>query len=165
MVRQALSVAVKRVEGVAGEGGRHDPLVVRLVKVLIDPGVVKAAMDPVDGEVGKQEEERELEPIVPGRGGVLELVVELTEASDFGEHDRGRQESHTRHGRVGLLHLEPDLVLEELGMLKRLFVEDEEVGETGKDEIVEKTEEPVYAHVLVVWSRVAIRKGTGGRGP
>ena len=161
VVRQALGVAVKRVEGVAGEGGGHDPLVVRLVKVLVDPGVVKAAMDPVDGEVGKQEEERELEPIVPGRGGFLELVVELTEASNFEEHERGGHQSHTRHGRVGLLDLEPDLVLEELGMLKCLFVEDEEVGETSKDEIIEKTEEPVCAHVSVVWSRVAISKGTG----
>jgi len=40
VVRGGLGEAVEWVEGVGGEGGRHDPLVVRLVERLVDPGVV-----------------------------------------------------------------------------------------------------------------------------
>lgn len=65
VVRQRLSVAVERVESVRGEWRRHDPLVVRLVQLLVNHGVVQAAVNPVDEEVGEADEEGELEKQVP----------------------------------------------------------------------------------------------------
>lgn len=65
VVRQRLSVAVERVESVRGERRGHDPLVVRLVQLLVNHGVVQAAVNPVDEEVGEADEEGELEKQVP----------------------------------------------------------------------------------------------------
>lgn len=65
VVRHALAVSVERVESVRGVWCRHDPLVVRLVESLVDKRVVQATMDPVDAEVGKHQEQRELNIVVP----------------------------------------------------------------------------------------------------
>ena len=65
VVRQRLGVAVQRVEGVRGKGRGHDPLVVRLVDVLVDAWVVQTAVDPIDQRVGEEEEEGELQVVVP----------------------------------------------------------------------------------------------------
>ena len=58
VVRQALSEAVQRVEGVAGERARDLPLVVRLVD-LVDEGVVQPPVDPVDDKVREHDERDE----------------------------------------------------------------------------------------------------------
>ena len=65
MVGQRLCIAVQRVEGVRGKGCGHDPLVVRLMDVLVDARVVQTAVDPVDQRVGEGEEEGELQVVVP----------------------------------------------------------------------------------------------------
>ena len=64
VVGDALREAVYWVESVAGEGGRHDPLMMWLVEGPVDPGVMEAAVDPVDEEVGKDEKEGKLEEVV-----------------------------------------------------------------------------------------------------
>lgn len=60
VVGQRLREAVERVEGVRGVGCGNDPFVVRLVEGLVQAGVVQAAVDPVDEEVGEEEEDGEL---------------------------------------------------------------------------------------------------------
>ena len=65
VVWDGLSEAIERVEGVRGKGRRHDPLVVRLVQALVNHRVVQTAVDPVDEEVGEEQEQRELEEVVP----------------------------------------------------------------------------------------------------
>lgn len=65
MVWNGLRVAIKWVEGVRGEWGWHDPLVVRLVEVFVDERVVKTTVDPVDAEIGEGDEEGELQERVP----------------------------------------------------------------------------------------------------
>ena len=55
VVREALSEAVQRVEGVAGERARDLPLVVGLVD-LVDEGVVQPPVDPVDDKVREHDE-------------------------------------------------------------------------------------------------------------
>ena len=65
VVGDGLGKAVERVEGVAGEGRGHDPLVVRLVQALVEELAVQGAVDPVDAEVGEGQEDGELDP-VPG---------------------------------------------------------------------------------------------------
>lgn len=143
VVGNRLSEAIERVESMAGKGSRHDPLVVRLVKTLVDERMVEVSMNPVDAEVGKDEEEGELEDVVPHSGTIGGGVVELSVAADFEEEERGSDDGHNWHGLVGLDHLEPDLVLEESGVVEGALVEDEDIGEGGDDEVDGQTEEPV----------------------
>lgn len=75
MVGDGLGEAVERVEGVGGKGRGHDPFVVWLVKTLVDERVVQPAMDPVDAEIGKHDEEGKLEPIVRLEWGVVGQIV------------------------------------------------------------------------------------------
>jgi len=98
-----------------------------LVKVLVDERVVQVAVNPVDAEVGKEKEERELEDVVPHAGPLVGGVIELAVAADFEEEKGCGADGHEGHRLVGLLDLEPDLVLDELGMVDGALVEDEEV--------------------------------------
>lgn len=135
VVRQRLRPPVHRVEGVRRERRRHDPLVVRLVQVLVHARVVQAPVDQVDHGVGEEDEEGVLQPLVPLAGALRGRVVELGIAVDFEQPERRRQEGHARHRLVGLLDLEPHLVLEVLRVLHGLLVEDEIVRERGKHEV------------------------------
>lgn len=65
VVWHALRPAVKRVEGVAGEGRGQDPFVMRLVEALVDGWDVETAVNPVDAKVGEHEEEGKLQVGVP----------------------------------------------------------------------------------------------------
>ena len=56
VVGQTLGEPVEGVEGVAGEGTRHLPLVVGLVDVLVDERVVEPPVDPVDHKVSEHDE-------------------------------------------------------------------------------------------------------------
>lgn len=76
VVRDALQEAVNWVEGMGGKRRGNNPLVMRFVQNLVDALVVKAAVDQVDAEISKHDEERELGPQDP-RGVVLEFPVEL----------------------------------------------------------------------------------------
>lgn len=142
MVRQRLREAIERVEGMASVGRRHDPLVMRLVKVLVDEWVVQIAMNPVDAEVGEDEEDGELGEVVPKSRAFIGRIVELAVSADFEAHQRGCAERHERHGLVGLNDLEPDLVLDELGVVQGTLVEDEDVRERRKEEVDEESENP-----------------------
>lgn len=75
VVGNTLGETVDGVEGVAGVGSGHDPLVVRLVQVLVHERVVEAAVNPVDAKIGEHDEERELEEVVPAAGALIGGVV------------------------------------------------------------------------------------------
>lgn len=143
VVGQALGVAVDRVESVAREGGGHDPLVVRLMQALVDQWVVQTAMDPVDAEVGEEDEERELEVVVPAAGALGGGVVQLGVALELEEDDGHGHGGHSGERLIGLLYLEEDLVLEESGVLHGGLIEDENVRECRENKVDQKTEEPV----------------------
>lgn len=143
VVRETLGVTVGRVEGVRGKRGGHDPLVVRLVDVLVHPGMMQATVDPVDAQVREEDEERNLEVVVPASRAFVCRVVELGVAADLGEEPRDGEDGHDGEGDVGLLHLELDLVFEVARVVEGGLVEDEEVGSTGEDVVHEDAEEPV----------------------
>lgn len=145
VIRDGLGEAVDGVEGMAGVGRRHDPLVVRLVQALVDGGVVEAAVNPVDEEVGEDEEERELEEVVPQAGALLGDIVELAVAADLEQEQGRRHHGHEGHGLVGVDNLEPDLVLEVLGVVHDALVEDEQEGQGSKDEVDDYAEDPVQS--------------------
>ena len=94
VVGDALRKPVDGVESVAGVGRRHDPLVVRLVQVLVDGRVVKTAVDPVDAEIGEHDEERELEEVVPPAGPLGRRVVQERVAAHFGDQEGESEERH-----------------------------------------------------------------------
>lgn len=96
------------------------------MQVLVDKRMVKTAVDKVDPEVGKYEEEWELSPVVPG-WPVCEGVVELGVAANFGKEERHGEEGYPGHCRDSLSYFHSNLVLEELGMLKSGFIEYENV--------------------------------------
>lgn len=86
MVWDTLSKAVERMEGVGGKGGRHDPLVMRLMQTFVDERVVKTAVNPVDAEVGEHEEQWVLDPVVQRERSLMSLVEELAVAANFSDH-------------------------------------------------------------------------------
>ena len=101
MVRKRLRVTVQRVECVGCERRGHDPLVVRLVKSLVDSFVVETTVNPVDAEIGKGNEEGELEQdvpatAVPGRA-FGEGVVYQGIAADLSDEPRRSENCNDRH--------------------------------------------------------------------
>ncbi|KAI3485847.1 hypothetical protein L1887_50645 [Cichorium endivia] len=112
VVGQRLRIAVERVEGVAGKRRGHEPLVVRLVHVLVQPRVVLDPVHPVDQEVGEHKEERHrkhrVRPAVV-RNAVIQLAVpsHLEDEPGDGQKVERQKRAHRR------LDLELDLVLEE----------------------------------------------------
>jgi len=91
VIWKRLGEAIERVESVAGVRRGHDPLVVGLVKCLVDHGVVQTSVNPIDEEVGKENEERKLEVVVEREGSFVESVVEFGVAFDFENEARGCQ--------------------------------------------------------------------------
>lgn len=142
VVGERLHPAVDGVEGDGGVGRGHDPFVVSFVQVLVDARQVEAAVDEVDAEISEKQEDGELQPVVVGPGLVGQRVVELGVAADLGEEEGDRQDRDEGHGVGGLFDLHLDLVFEELGVLERCLVEDEEVGEGGYYEVYRGAGEP-----------------------
>lgn len=126
----------------AGKRRRHNPLVVRLVKTLVDERVVQVSVDPVDAKVGKDEEERELEDVVPETGALISGVVQLAVTTNFHEEDWSGTNGHEGHGFVRLDDFKPNLAFEKSWVIHGTLVKDEIVGESGKDEVDEQPKEP-----------------------
>ena len=97
VVWNALGKAIEGVEGVRGVGRGHDPFVVGFVEGFVETGVVKAAVDPVDEEVGEADEEGELEVVVECERGVRRCVVEFSVAADFKEEQGSGENGHDGH--------------------------------------------------------------------
>jgi len=147
VVGGTLEEAVDGVEGDGGVGRGHDPLVVRLVQGLVDGRVVQAAVDEVDEGVGKEDEEGELQEVVPHAGPGIKGVVELGVAPDLGEEEGDGEDGHAGHAERGLADLHADLVLEELGVFEGGLIEDEDVGDGGDDEVNNGSAEPAGGHI------------------
>jgi len=86
MIWCRLGEAIERMKSVAGVRRRHDPFVVGLVQCLVDHRMVQPSVNPVDEEVGEEDEEWELKVVVQREGGFVEPVVEFGVALDF-EHE------------------------------------------------------------------------------
>lgn len=102
--------------------------------------VVQAAVDPVDAEVGEEEEDGELQ-IVPcaaeeGKQGMSEpwrsgIVVHKAEPAHLSDEPGHGEDGHDGNAGHSLPNLKADLVLEILRVVEGRVVEDEEVGEGG----------------------------------
>ena len=127
VVGHTLRPAVERVESVRSEGGGHDPLVVRLVEGLVDAGVVQAAVDPVDEEIGEADEEWELDEAVEWEWLFGDGVVEFGVSSDLQNEEGCSQQGHWGHGLHGLSDFHRNLVSQEFGVVVSGFVPDKDV--------------------------------------
>ena len=132
VVWHTLRVAVKRVECVGCEWSWHNPLVVWLVEVLVDQRVVKSTVDKVDEEVGEEQEQRDLQKVVPATecppSILRERVVHKRVALHLSEEKGNGEEGHDRHSLHCLPDLHPDLVLEKSRVVESGLVEHEKVG-------------------------------------
>ena len=99
-------------------------------------------MDKVHEHVGESDEEGKLQEVVEWERCFGWGIVELCISMDLGKEEGDREDSHDGHSKVGLADLEPNLVLEELGMGEGGVVEDEKVREPCEKEIDDEPEQP-----------------------
>lgn len=144
VVRNALRPAVDRMEGMRGIGSGHDPFVVWFVESLVDKGMVQPPVNPVNEEVGKGDEEGELQNAVVWEGLVSDRVIEFGISSDLGHEKRHGQQGHDGQRSHCLGDLKANLILEVFGVLKCGLIEDDNVRQGCTDEVNEETKNPGY---------------------
>ena len=84
-------------------------------------------MNPVDTEIGEEQEKRELQDAVIGEGLLGEGIVHFAVSADFGQEEWCCENGHDGHGFHGLGDFHADLVAEIFGVFESGFVKDEEV--------------------------------------
>jgi len=127
VVWNALRITIKRMECMARIGSWHNPLVMWLVEVLVDEWVMKAPVDQVDEAICECNKERELEEVVP-HWNICCADIQQRVTPDFSKEERDGADGHDRESGICLGDFLSDLVLEELGVIERSLVEDEDVG-------------------------------------
>lgn len=137
----ALRKAIQWMERMACVRGGHDPFVMRFVQSLVNQRVVQPPMDPIDEEIGEEDEEGELNDVVERERSVRGRVVKFSIAEDFAEEDGGGEDGHQWDGGEGLFDLLTDLVLEVFRVCEGCVVENEDIGEGGAKEIDDSAED------------------------
>lgn len=111
-----------------------DPLVVRLVNVLVHTGVVLEAMNPVDANVVKRHVQHRRDQ-QPRPAIVADVLVQQALAADLCQEPGQCEDVDDGDGGQRRLDLLADLVLQEARMVLEPPVEDEVVGEGAEDEV------------------------------
>jgi len=99
-------------------------------------------VDDVDPEIGEDEEERDLEKVVPHSRAVCGCIIQFGVTKEFAHEERGGENGHDGKGDEGLGYFLPYLVLEKFRVLRCVFVENEVVGQGGEDEVNKETKQP-----------------------
>jgi len=94
MIRNGLREPVQRMERMRRIWCWHNPFMVRLVDVFVDNWMVLHSVNPINEEVGKEEEERELQDIVPQSRTLLGGVVHLAVSSNLCQEDGSCTQRH-----------------------------------------------------------------------
>jgi len=97
------------------------------MQLLVYQRVVQASVNEVNKEVGEDNEEWELEPVVPNSGAIGGEIIQLGVAKNFEQEERGGHNGNPGHSTDSLFDFHSDLVLEEFGMLKCCFIKYEDV--------------------------------------
>ena len=111
---------------------------------------MQASVDPVDEEIGKADEEGDLDEAVVREGLFGGCVVKFGVSADLQNEERSCQQWHWGHCSHGLSDLQPNLVLEELGVIVSCLVPDKDVWKRGDQEVDEQTKQPNWVLVLVL---------------
>lgn len=98
---------------------------------------------PVYAEICKEDEQWELEEVVPQSRAIGSGIVYLGITANFGQEESGGKCSHSGEATKGLFDFEAHLVLEVFGMLEGCLVKDKVVGEACTDKVNDNAEEPV----------------------
>ncbi len=128
MIGHALREAVEGVESMARIGGGHDPFVVRLVENLVNFRMVQAPVDPVNEEIGEEDEDWKLQVVIQGERLVGRCIIQFGITAHFTEEDRCGEYGHAGESDHCLAHFEGNLVFEVFGVGGGCMVEDEEIG-------------------------------------
>ena len=96
---------------------------------------MQTAVNPVDEEIGEENEDGELEDAVVGEGLLGDGIVELGVASDLEDEEGRSEKGHGGHGGHCLLDFQGDLALEELGVIEGGFIPNEDVRGGCDDEV------------------------------
>lgn len=143
VVRQTLRVTVQWMECVGREWRGHDPLVMRLVESLVQVLGMQRPVYEVDEGVGEHQKQgklrKEVEPTV-----LLYVGVHLRMPAHLCHEPRHCEDRHDGQSLEGLLDLEPDLILEELGVIVCPVVENEDVTESRERKVGQEAENPGY---------------------
>lgn len=94
---------------------------------FVDLRMMQAPVDPIDEEIGEQDEERELQIAVQAKRGIGRSVIKLCVAAYFAKEKRGREDGHDRKRSQGLLDFESNLILEVFRMRECCVVENKDV--------------------------------------
>eukprot|EP00179_Madagascaria_erythrocladioides_P005202 CAMPEP_0198310660 /NCGR_PEP_ID=MMETSP1450-20131203/2654_1 /TAXON_ID=753684 ORGANISM="Madagascaria erythrocladiodes, Strain CCMP3234" /NCGR_SAMPLE_ID=MMETSP1450 /ASSEMBLY_ACC=CAM_ASM_001115 /LENGTH=358 /DNA_ID=CAMNT_0044013503 /DNA_START=50 /DNA_END=1123 /DNA_ORIENTATION=- len=151
VVRKALHEAVDGRERDGGEWRWHLPAVVLLVNERVQRRVVEDAVDPVDAEVGEEDEADDADRHVRPAAVVGHRRVELRVAAQLGEPHGQRVEAHDEQAPRGAANLLAHLVLERQLVLQQRAVEQQVEVERREDEVERVAHEPhhaVHAHRL-----------------
>lgn len=115
-----------------------NPLVVRLVNVLVDTGVVLKSMDPVNHEIIPDHEEHRRDAH-PCPAIVIHAGVEQALAAHLGQEKRQGHDVDPRDGGHGRHDLLANLVLEEARVVLQTAVENEVVREGAEHPVQERS--------------------------
>ena len=96
MIWHALAEPVQGVEGVAGEWGWHDPLMMWLVQSFVHQGMVQSSVDPVDTKVGETDENGELQNVVPHARPIRCCIIQLRVSTNLAQEEGEREDGHDR---------------------------------------------------------------------
>jgi len=110
-----------------GKRRGHNPLVVRLMQVLINQWMVQTSVDEVNQGVGEDEEAGELQELVPQAWAVGGCIIQLRVSTDLEEPEDGRKQSHAGERRNRLLDLHGYLILQILRVSLGALIEYEPV--------------------------------------
>jgi len=134
LVRKGLDISIKRVESQSSPRSRHDPLVVRLVDVLVDTGVVLDAMNPVDADIVENHVQSSGSE-QPWPAIVADIGIKQALATDLSEEPRQRQDVDERDGSHGRLNFQLNLVLQESRVVFKASVENEVVRKRAENKV------------------------------
>lgn len=127
VIREGLCPTIRGVEGIRSKRGRYHPLVMLLVESLVYERMVQASMNPINAEIGEEEEQGELQDVVPQSRSIGRSIIHLGVSASFGKDQGKSEERHARKRHESLLDLHSNLIFEIFGMLLLLFVEYEKV--------------------------------------
>lgn len=142
MVWQALAPTIKGMESMRRKGTGHDPLMMWLVESLVNPGVMKTPVNPVDTEISEDQEERELQYVVEWERSLIQAVVQFGVTTNLECEEWDHQSGGKRHRGQCLVYLHSDLIFEEAWVREGRLVEHEDIAETGEYYVDDETKDP-----------------------
>lgn len=124
VIRQALDITVDRVERVRGERCGNNPLVVRLVQILVHPRMMQATVCEIDKGIGEEQEQRKLEQEVSPATVALHRPEQLRVALCLSNKPRNSKQGHDGNGSHGLVDFHANLIFQVFRVLEILVIID-----------------------------------------